>query len=104
MGYTFLAVSLIFAVIGNISVKLSDGFRRRLPSAGVFLFYIFCIYFLTISVQKIEISTAYAIWSGMTIAATTLLGIVFFQESADKRKLSSIACIILGVLLLHFPH
>ncbi|MFD2705703.1 DMT family transporter [Salibacterium lacus] len=104
MGYVFLTLSLIFAVIGNVSVKLSDGFRRRLPSVLIFVFYIFCIYFLTLSVQNIEISTAYAIWSGVTIAATTLLGIVFFQESADKRKLSSIACIILGVLLLHIPH
>ncbi|WP_158737870.1 multidrug efflux SMR transporter [Alteribacillus sp. YIM 98480] len=102
MGYIFLTISLILAVLGNTSVKLSQGFQRWLPSIGVFILYGFCIYFLTLSVQKIEISIAYAIWSGVTIAATTLIGIVFFNELANVRKISSVILIILGVLFLHF--
>ncbi|MFD2923949.1 DMT family transporter [Halobacillus naozhouensis] len=101
MGYILLTISLIFAVLGNTSVKLSQGFYKRMPSFGSFLFYGFCIYFLTLSVQHIEVSIAYAIWSGVTIAATTLIGILFFNESINKRKVSSVLLIIAGVLVLH---
>ncbi|KAB8135751.1 multidrug efflux SMR transporter [Gracilibacillus oryzae] len=101
MGYLFLTISLVFAVIGNMSVKLSQGFQRRLPSVGVFLFYGFCIYFLTLSIQHIEVSVAYAIWSGVTIMATTVIGILFFNEKINMRKLSSIVIILVGVLVLH---
>ncbi|MFD2630565.1 DMT family transporter [Oceanobacillus kapialis] len=82
-------------------MKLSSGFQRVLPSISVFLFYSICIYFLTLSVQRIEVSTAYAIWSGVTIVATTVIGILFFNEAANKRKLFSVAFVMFGVLILH---
>lgn len=101
MGYIFLTISLIFAVLGNTSVKLSQGFHKRMPSLGVFLFFGFCIYFLTLSVKDIEVSIAYGIWSGVSIASTTIIGILFFKESVNKRKIISILLIMVGVLVLH---
>ncbi|WP_080848265.1 DMT family transporter [Cytobacillus gottheilii] len=104
MGYLFLLISLFFAVLGNLSVKLSQGFQRKWPSIAVFLFYSICLYFLSLSFEQIEMGVAYAIWSGVTIAATTIIGILFFNESASKRKITSVAIIIAGVLVLHLQN
>jgi small multidrug resistance pump len=98
MGY--LLVSLILATLGNICVKLSAGFRRIFPSAASFVLIGLCLYFLTLSVKTIEIGIAYALWSGVSIAATTLAGILLFNEKASKRKFLSIGLIIAGVLIL----
>ncbi|MGR3762864.1 DMT family transporter [Rossellomorea sp. NS-SX7] len=98
MGY--LILSLIFAAIGNICVKLSSGFHRWLPSTAAFVLIGACLYFLTLSVQTMEVGVAYAIWSGVSIAATTLFGIFFFKEKADVRKFIFVGLIILGVLVL----
>ena len=100
MGTLFLLISLLFAVAGNTSVKLSKGFQKRLASVTSFLLYGVCLYFLTLSVQYMDISIAYAIWSGVTIASTTLIGILFFQETKSKRKIASVVLIIVGVIIV----
>lgn len=100
MGILFLTVSLLFAVVGNTTVKLSNGFRNFIPSIFSFFLYSICLYFLTLTVRHMEVSIAYAIWSGVTIAATTLIGTLFFHESFSKRKGLSIFFIVIGVLML----
>ncbi|MBN9654082.1 multidrug efflux SMR transporter [Halobacillus sp. GSS1] len=98
MGY--LILSLVFATIGNISVKLSSGFKRIIPSITAFVFIGACLYFLTLSVQTIEVGIAYAIWSGVSIMATTIFGILLFNEKASRRKFLFIILIILGVMII----
>ena len=51
MGALLLTTSLVFAVIANLAVKLSKGFQKKLPSAAAYLFFLGCIYFLTLSIQ-----------------------------------------------------
>ncbi|WP_232324794.1 DMT family transporter [Halobacillus mangrovi] len=98
LGY--LILSLLFATLGNICVKLSSGFRRFLPSTASFGFIGLCLYFLTLSVETLEIWIAYAVWSGVSIAATTLFGIFLFNEEASRKKFISIGLIIIGVIIL----
>ena len=100
MGTLFLLISLLFAVAGNTSVKLSKGFQEWLASVSSFLLYGVCLYFLTLSVRYMDISIAYAIWSGVTIASTTLIGILFFQETISKGKIVSVVLIIMGVIIV----
>ena len=100
MGTLFLLISLLFAVAGNTSVKLSKGFQKRMASISSFILYGVCLYFLTLSVQYMDISIAYAIWSGVTIASTTLIGILFFHEMFSKGKVVSIVLIIVGVIAM----
>lgn len=101
MGALLLTTSLVFAVIANLAVKLSMGFQRKLPSAGAYLFFLGCIYFLTLSIQYMDISIAYAIWSGVMVAATAILGVLYFQEPLTRKKLISLTLIVAGVLILH---
>ncbi|MBY7142019.1 QacE family quaternary ammonium compound efflux SMR transporter [Virgibacillus sp. NKC19-3] len=100
MGSLLLTVSVIFSIIANIFAKLSRGFKNKGLSILSFLFFGLCIYFLTLSVQYIEVGIVYAVWSGAAIAATAIMGIVFFKETANKVKLLSILVILIGVIIL----
>ncbi len=96
----YLILALAFSIIGSIAVKRSAGFTKKIPGLAAFFLFGLCIYFLTLSVQFIEIGLAYAIWSGGSIAGTTIAGLLIFNEKATRRKFFSIALIMVGVVLL----
>jgi len=82
-------------------MKLSDGFTKIMPSVLLILFYICSLYFLTLTLKSLEVSIAYAIWSGMGMIIITLIGFMYFNESVSLLKIVAIALIIIGVVTLN---
>lgn len=82
-------------------MKLSKGFTETMPSIAVFLFYILSLSMLTMAINKIDISVAYAIWSGLGTATIVLISIFFFKESVTALKIASILLITIGVIVLN---
>jgi len=97
----YLILAIIFEVIGTTSMKLSDGFTKTLPSILMFVFYILSLTALTFALKKFDVSTAYAIWSGLGTALITVVGFYLFKESLTPMKIVSIGLIIIGVIGLH---
>lgn len=52
--------------------------------------------------KKIEISVAYAVWSGVGTALIALIDILYFKEAATMLKFASIFLIVAGVVGLKF--
>ena len=63
----------------------------------IFIFYAASFIALTFAIKKIDISVAYAIWSGVGTALIALVGILYFKEVATMLKFASIFLIIAGV-------
>ncbi len=82
-------------------MKLSQGFTRLWPSVLIFVFYSLSFTLLTVVLKKIEVSVAYAIWSGVGTALIATLGILYFKESLTLLKLVSLALVIIGVIGLN---
>jgi len=101
MHWFYLALAILFEVAGTINMKMSEGFTKLLPSVLLVVFYICSLSFLTLSLKQIEISVAYAIWSGLGIMIITLIGYSFFSEQINGLKIFSILLIIAGVVLLN---
>lgn len=78
-------------------MKLSHGFTRRGPTIMMFIFYGLGFIPLTLSLRRIDLSLAYAIWSGIGTAVVTVIGILYFKEPATLIKVVSIALIVIGV-------
>ncbi|KYD23921.1 hypothetical protein B4113_3286 [Geobacillus sp. B4113_201601] len=53
-----------------------------------------------IALKGIDVSVAYAIWSGLGITFISLIGVIFFNEEFNIVKGLGIFMIIIGVLLL----
>jgi len=64
MPWIFLFAAILFEVAGITSMKLSRGFAELLPSIGVFVFYICSAAAVIFALKRLELSVAYAIWSG----------------------------------------
>jgi len=97
----YLILAITFEVIGTTSMKLSDGFTKTIPSVLMFIFYILSLIALTFALKKFDVSSAYAIWSGVGTALITIVGFYLFKESITITKIISIALIIIGVVGLH---
>ncbi len=99
--WLYLAGAIMLEVAGTTSMKLSHGFTKIIPSVLIFMFYISSFVALTLALKKIDVSSAYAIWSGVGTALITVIGIAYFREPATIVKLVSIVLIILGVVGLN---
>ena len=99
--WTLLAIAILFEVAGTTSLKLSDGFTKLVPSVLIFIFYSLSFVALSLAIKRIDISIAYAIWSGIGTALIALIGVYYFRESMNFLKLVSLGLIIIGVIGLH---
>ncbi len=98
IGWFYLVVAILLEVTGTTFMKLSSGFTRLAPSCLMVAFYILSFSALTLAVKRIEISTAYAIWSGVGTALIAVIGIMIFKETLTPVKILSILLIIVGVV------
>ncbi|MBV8802303.1 MAG: QacE family quaternary ammonium compound efflux SMR transporter [Gammaproteobacteria bacterium] len=94
----YLMFAILLEVAGTTSMKLSDGFTILFPSIFIFIFYFFSFVFLSLSLRRLELSAAYAVWSGLGTLLITLIGMLSFQEPMTIIKAFSLGLIIVGVV------
>ena len=102
MGWVLLIVAILLEVAGTTNMKLSEGFSKPVPSVLVLFFYALSIIALTFAVNRLDVSVAYALWSGMGTALVAIIGLWCFQESITIIKVVALGLIIVGVVMLHF--
>ncbi|MDK2891797.1 multidrug efflux SMR transporter [Methanohalophilus sp.] len=96
-GYLYLAAAIFFEICGSICMKLSEGYANILPTVLIFVFYGISFGIFPIALKTIDVSIAYAIWSGVGTVAITIIGIFYFKETATAIKMVSIFVVMLGV-------
>ena len=99
------ALILFFAVLSEViattSLKFSDGFTKLVPSVVVVLGYGLSFYLLSITLKVMPIGIAYALWSGIGITLTVILGKIIWNESLDWARVTGIILIIIGILIIN---
>ncbi|MBW4551887.1 MAG: multidrug efflux SMR transporter [Aphanocapsa sp. GSE-SYN-MK-11-07L] len=104
MPWLYLGLTILFEVAGTTCMKLSQGFSQVWPSIGMAVFYGASLTFLTLTLKKLDVSIAYAIWSGVGTALIAAIGMLWFREPVTFLKLVSIGLIIAGVAGLKLAH
>jgi small multidrug resistance pump len=101
MSWLCLLAAILLEVCGTTCMKLSQGFTKLTPSVLLFVFYGLSFVAVTLAIKRIEVSTAYAIWSGVGTALIAVVGICWFEESFGFLKAVSLALIIVGIVGLN---
>ncbi len=99
-SYVLLATAIICEVFGSSMLKVSNGFKKILPSIGVLLGMGSAFYCLSLALSTIPLGTAYAIWSGVGTALTALIGVIIYKENFNLKKLLGLILIIGGVVIM----
>ncbi|WFF38983.1 multidrug efflux SMR transporter [Moraxella nasibovis] len=96
-----LAIAIVSEVFGSTMLKLSNGFTKPLPSIGFVLGFGIAFYCLSLVLKHISLGMAYAIWSGVGIILTAIIGVMIFNEKVDSWGIIGIVFILIGVVILN---
>ncbi len=99
--WIWLAVAIAAEVAGTISLKLSEGFSRLVPSIVVVTGYLVAFYSLSQALTRgLPVGVAYGIWAATGVAAIAVIGALFLGESLTWVQVGGIGLVIAGVLAL----
>jgi len=101
VAYLLLAVAIVSEVIGTISLKMSDGFTKLVPTIFVIVGYLGAFIALGLGLSKgLSMGVAYGIWAGCGTALVAIMGIFLFKETINVWGFIGLALIIVGVVML----
>lgn len=101
MTWLLLAGAILTEVAATMSLRASEGLRKKRWIAPVAVFYVAAFGLLTIALaQGMPVGIAYGIWAASGVALTAVGARVFFKERLTWRMLTGIALIAIGVLII----
>ena len=100
--WIYLIAAILLELAGTTSMKLRDGFANLIPSILIYVFYGLSFIFFPLSLKGIDLSTAYAIWSGLGTTMTCVIGFYYFSETINLAKIIALVAIIGGCVVLKF--
>ena len=96
-----LGLAIATEVVGTVLLRVSDGFSKLLPAAGVVFFYVASVWLLALVLKEVEIGFTYAVWAGVGTASVAILGVAVWGEPVSALKVASILAVIAGVVGLN---
>jgi small multidrug resistance pump len=97
-----LAGAIATEVAATASLKASAGLTRLLPSIVVAVGYVASFVLLAWALKlQLQVSVAYAIWSGTGTAAIAVIGMIWLGEPLTGVKALGIVLIIAGAVVLN---
>ncbi|MGP4076120.1 DMT family transporter [Halobacillus sp. K22] len=92
MSWFYLVVAGLFEMSGVAMIPLFHKRKSMVSILAMASGFGLSFIFLTLAMETIPMATAYSVWTGIGAAGGALLGMVFFNESAEWKR---IGCIIL---------
>lgn len=100
-AYFFLFIAVIFGTASNTFAKSADGFTKLTPSILSAVTIILCMYSLSNVMKSLHVGITYASFAGLCIIATSIMGIIKFNQFPNFYTLFGLMLIILGVLIVN---
>ncbi|MEO1767424.1 DMT family transporter [Thiobacter aerophilum] len=104
MEWFYLFAAGIFEIVWAVSQKYSEGFTRALPTGITLVTASASFVLLGLAMKQLHLGTAYAVWTGIGIVGTALLGILLFHEPATPLRLLFIGLILIGIIGLKLSY
>jgi small multidrug resistance pump len=101
MSYFYLTLAIIAEVVATSSMRATEEFTKPVPTFIMVVGYGLAFYFMTLALRTIPLGITYAIWSGMGIVLTSIIGVMFYNERLDWAAVTGMGLIIAGVLVIH---
>ena len=100
-AYKFLALAIVLEITGTSVVKDTAGFTRWIPSAICLGTICFSYYLMSHVVGFIPVGITYATWSGLGIAAITIIGVFKYNQIPNIPTIIGLTLIIVGVIIVN---
>jgi multidrug transporter EmrE-like cation transporter len=95
-----LLCAIAFEVLWAVMLKASHSFTLFWPSLVTVVAYLLSAVFLAGACQRLDISLAYAIWTGSGATGVALIGVLVFHERLGAGRAVGLSLVICGVVVL----
>jgi quaternary ammonium compound-resistance protein SugE len=102
MAWVYLFSAAVFEIGWAIGLKYTQGFTRLWPSVLTISAMVFSLLLLAMAVRTLPIGTGYAVWTGIGVVGTAILGVVLFGEPVTVSRVGFLLIIVGGVIGLKF--
>lgn len=97
MEWFILILAGLAEVTWAVALKFADGFKNLTWSIVTVVGYIASLILLSMALKKLPLGSAYAIWTGIGIAGTSILGVWLFKEQLSALQILCVALIVIGI-------
>ena len=101
MGYFYLLIAVVFGTASNTFAKSAEGFTKITPSIISAITIVLCMYSLSNVMKTLPVGITYASFAGLCIIATSITGVIKFNQLPNFYTLIGLTLIISGVLLVN---
>ena len=100
-AYIILIIAVALGTAANGFAKSAQGFTVLIPSIVTAITIVLCMFTLSIVMKVIPVGITYASFAGLTIIATTAVGVVKFNQIPNLYTIIGLGLIIAGVLMVN---
>ena len=101
VSYLFLVLAVVLGTAANTFAKSAEGFTLWVPSILTAITIVACMYSLSQVMKTIPVGITYASFAGITIIATTVIGVIKFSQMPNLYTIMGLGLIIAGVLMVN---
>ena len=100
-AYIILIIAVVLGTASNGFAKSADGFTLLIPSIITAITIVARMYTLSIVMKSIPVGITYASFAGLCIVATSIVGVIKFQQVPNFYTMIGLLLIISGVLIVN---
>lgn len=101
MSWVWLSIAILCEVVATLSLRASNGFRRKIWLVPVAAGYGLAFTALGFALAAgMPVAVAYGIWTAVGIALIAVLARAIWRDPLTKRMLVGICLVIAGVILV----
>ena len=100
-AYIILIVAVVLGTAANGFAKGAQGFTLLIPSIITAVSIVGCMYALSLVMKSIPVGVTYASFAGLCIIATSLVGLIKFNQVPNIYVIIGLGLIVAGVLMVN---
>ena len=100
-AYIILIIAVALGTASNGFAKSAQGFTVLLPSIATAITIVGCMFALSLVMKVVPVGITYASFAGLCIIATSVVGVIKFNQIPDLYTLIGLSLIIGGVLIVN---
>lgn len=98
MAWVTLFIAGLLEMVWALLLKQSEGLTRPGPTIGFVISLALSMGLLGYALKTLPVGSAYAVWTGIGAAATSIVGMLWLGEPRDTLKLVSLVMLIAGII------
>ena len=100
-AYIILIIAVALGTASNGFAKGAPGFSILVPSILTAITIVGCMYTLSLVMKTIPVGITYASFAGLCIIATSIVGVIKFNQIPNLYTMIGLGLIIAGVLIVN---